>query len=230
MTSVVTRYRNSTAIAIWEPVGEPEASSCEPGYIGGECYGHTACPADASAVLRQFFDNVGAMIHRLDPNHLVGDGALGGSQCGWTGTGPQLIDSSPAINVVSYHDYWGMTAPPMPVELAGRIALAMSIGKPLFVGEVGMDAGTAAGCAPLNARASEMRAKLDAALHDGVAGWLLWAYGGSPARRPNSCDLYLMGDDPAMSLVASAESYMWPQGQPPAVLPAVPTDEPSCVN
>jgi hypothetical protein len=209
MTAVVTRYKSSTAIAMWEPVGEPEADTCDAGLVGGQCYGHNVCPPNASQILRQFFDTVGGQIHKLDPNHLVGDGALGGGQCGWTGTGPAVIDASPAINAVSYHDYWATTAGPLPAELAGRIALAKSVAKPVFDGEVGMDAGTAAGCASLSQRATEMQAKLTAGVNAGLAGFLMWAYGG-PAQVRTACDDYIMDNDPSLALVARNAGSMWP--------------------
>jgi hypothetical protein len=209
MQSVVARYRDSPAIAMWEPVGEPEASDCLPGYVGPQCYGHGTCPADAASVLRQFFDTVGERIHAIDPNHLVGDGVLGGTQCGWTGPGPALVDGSPGIDVLTYHDYTAETAPPVPPALNERLTLASELGKPLVIGEVGMDAGTAPGCASKAERAQEMTAKLSADVSVGLAGFMLWAYGGAPSQLPG-CDYYLMDDDPTMTLLRGSAGDMWP--------------------
>ena len=68
-------------------VNEPEASDCLPGYAG-DCSSHIQCPnpASATAALRSFVDVVGGEIKRIDPNHLVESGALGGTQCGWAGS------------------------------------------------------------------------------------------------------------------------------------------------
>jgi hypothetical protein len=209
MRAVVDRYKDSPAIAMWEPVGEPEASDCLPGYVGPQCYGHDTCPPDASAVLRRFFDEVGAEIKSIDPNHLVGDGALGGTQCGWTGDGPQVIDQSPGIDVLTFHDYSGYAGALEPPELGARLELASGVGKPLVVGEVGLSAGSSPACTSKGVRARRMLDKLDADIVAGAAGFMVWAYGGPVSPEPR-CDYYVMDDDPTMALLRANASAMWP--------------------
>ena len=74
LRKVVSRYAGNPAIFMWEPMGEPEAADCAPGYRGTECYSHGYCPPDATTTLVNWFDRVGAEIHALDPGALVGTG------------------------------------------------------------------------------------------------------------------------------------------------------------
>jgi mannan endo-1,4-beta-mannosidase len=194
LKEVVGRYARNPAIFMWEPMGEPEAPDCAPGLSGGSCYSHGPCPPDATRTLVAWFDRVGAEIHTLDPGTLVGTGQLSDEQCGWTGNGELRIDEAAGVDVASYHDY-GSPGVAIPAELTEALADANAAGKPLVVGEVGIDAGN--GCpTSLAERAAEMRAKLTAAMSAGVAGWLPWTYG---TGTNTSCDYYIMAGDPALS-------------------------------
>ncbi|MGP8207404.1 MAG: hypothetical protein ACLQVK_15350 [Acidimicrobiales bacterium] len=99
LREVVSRYAGNPAIFMWEPMGEPEAADCAPGYRGTECYSHK-CPLDATTTLVNWFD---------------------------------------------------------------------------------------------------MRAKLDAAVSAGVAGWVPWTYG---TGTNNACDYYIMPGDPVLGVLA----------------------------
>jgi mannan endo-1,4-beta-mannosidase len=174
---IVGRYRDSTTVAMWEPMNEPEASDCAPGLSMDACYAHLRCTdtPSASAALRDFFDVVGREIKRTDPNHLVESGALGGTQCGWTGKGGARIHASPGIDVTSYHDY--VPEQVLPTELAARLREARSLDKPLLVGELGVESSDGSGdCLTLAARLDRVRAKTDAMLAAGVAGALVWGW------------------------------------------------------
>jgi mannan endo-1,4-beta-mannosidase len=198
LKEVVSRYAGNPAILMWEPMGEPEASDCAPGYSGGDCYGHTSCPGDATATLVNWFDRVGAEIHSLDPGVLVGTGALSNEQCGWAGGGELRIDEAAGVDIASFHDY-GSSDVAMPAQLAAAIADAHEAGKPLVVGEVGIDAGN--GCPiSLAERAREMSAKLKAAMSADVAGWIPWSYGTGT----KSCDTYILSGDPVFAVLAKA--------------------------
>jgi endo-1,4-beta-mannosidase len=179
-------------------MGEPEAAQCAPGYTGGECYSHKTCPPSATATLVNWFDRVGAEIHDLDPGTLVGTGDLSDEQCGWAGGGELAIDEAAGVDVASFHDY-GSPNVAMPTQLAAAIADAKKAGKPLVVGEVGIAAGN--GCpTSLAERAQEMRAKLDAAMSAGVAGWIPWTYG---TGTDDSCDYYILPGDPVLGVLAT---------------------------
>ena len=108
LQAIVTQFRSSPALGMWEPISEPEASTCPSQYQPLDCAGHQTCPNQALAAraLRHFFDVVGAEIHALDPNHLVEDGMLGGGQCGTAGGEYEFVSGSPGIDVLSYHDYY----------------------------------------------------------------------------------------------------------------------------
>jgi len=199
LQQVVTRYSHSTAIAMWEPVGEPEPSDCSPGFEGAACYGHTTCPPNATAILRAFYDTVGAEIRSLDPNHLIGDGAIGGTQCGWANGGATTIDASPYIDALGWHDYYGATAPPVTPDLLARIATGRLLGKPVITEEAGMPAGTASGCMNTSTRAQVLGEEMRQGDAAGLQGFLPWAYGGPPQPERHACDDYIFSDDPLYS-------------------------------
>jgi mannan endo-1,4-beta-mannosidase len=193
---IVTRYRASTAVAMWEPVNEPEASDCAPGFRMQDCYPHLSCPdeAAATAALRSFFDTVGQEIKRIDPNHLVESGALGGAQCGWVGAHGAQIHASPGIDVTSYHDYASNDV--LPDDLAARLHEAAALHKPLLVGELGVEAsGTTSTCRTRPARRDHVRAKSDAMLAAGAAGVLIWDWVPNP--QPG-CDFDIGPGDPIL--------------------------------
>jgi cellulase (glycosyl hydrolase family 5) len=172
LQQVVSRYAGNPAILMWEPMSEPEASDCAPGYSGSDCYSHKSCPTDATTTLVNWFDRVGAKVHALDPGTLVETGELTSAQCGWSGGGELRIDEAAGVDVASYHDYGSDSA--MPAGLAAAIADAKLAGKPLVVGEVGVPAGETCPVSALPRRGTELWAKLHAAMAAGAAGWLPW--------------------------------------------------------
>jgi len=167
LQQVVSRYAGNPAILMWEPISEPEASVCLPGYSGGGCYGHDTCPADATTTLVNWFDRVGAEVHALDPGVPVETGELTSQQCGWSGTGELRIDQAAGVDVASFHDYGSGSA--MTPGLAVAIGDAKRAGKPLVVGEVGVPAGQACPTS-VPQSGTEMWAKYSAAMAAGVAG------------------------------------------------------------
>jgi len=193
---VVSRYAVSPAVAIWEPVNEPEASDCLAGYAGGGCYGHGTCPANAPSVLRAFLDTVGAEIHLVGPRQLVGTGALGGGQCGWAGPMDRLADSSPWVDVLSFHDY---DATVLPSLLEYRLVEGTALDKPLLVGEAGVATG-GNGCAGSDDRAAALRRKRAAALAAGAAGYLYWDY---DQGRSAGCEYTILPGDPLLTSLGS---------------------------
>ena len=112
MNALVSRYADSPSLGMWEPMGEPEASTCPAAFEPGNCAGHQTCPDEAAAAtsLKYFFTAVGTQIHLLDPDHLVEAGFLGSGQCGTTWTDYETVGTSPGIDVLSVHDYYGSVA------------------------------------------------------------------------------------------------------------------------
>lgn len=198
MRAVVLRYRNSPAVGMWELVNEPEASNCTHGVKGSECYsGYQRCPPGAAASLRRFFDEAGGELQKLDPDHLLSSGVIGGQQCGLAGEDYRRVHASPAIDVASYHDY-GDDRRALHPDLRTRLDQAGDLGKPLVVGEAGITAGTGAECTSLEERALLFEAKLRTGFDRGISGYLLWNRAQSE-RQP--CDHRIGPDDPVLRLL-----------------------------
>jgi mannan endo-1,4-beta-mannosidase len=141
---VVNRYRSSPAVGMWEPLNEPG-----PG-----------CGSNGPQILHKWFDDIGGMIHTIDPKHLVESG-VSGAEC-TTALGDYVTSlSSAGVDVVTYHDYGDWA--PVPGLLAYRLAQARSMSKPLIVGEVGY-----VGWCDL------LRLKQPAEFMAGVSGFLPW--------------------------------------------------------
>jgi hypothetical protein len=176
---VVNRYHDSPALGMWEPIGEPEASTCPAADEPSNCSGHQTCPDEsaAAAALRSFFDVVGGEIHQLDPEHLVEAGFLGGGQCGTQWSDYAMVGASPGINVLSVHDYYG-TAPLGGDQwngMAFRMQQAARLGKPIITGESGLLAGiNQPGCVSLAQRASDDAAKMQAQFAGGSSAFIVW--------------------------------------------------------
>jgi hypothetical protein len=181
VSSVVTRYRGSAALGMWEPINEPEVRNCAAGFHGGGCYGHLTCPTTAARALRGFFDAVGGQIKRLDPRHLIASGVIGSGQCGASGTDYRLVHASRYIDVATYHDYGNDTLA-VPGDqwngLATRINQAAALAKPLITEEVGIlsSPNHDPGCVDPNTRAGLLTNKLNAQLAAGSRGFLPWFY------------------------------------------------------
>jgi mannan endo-1,4-beta-mannosidase len=193
---IVPRYKDSKAVAIWEPVGEPEASNCPAGLVGPNCYGvHRACPPGAASSLRKFFDTVGAEIMTLDPNHLVSTGTLSRRQCGLSDGGYRTVLNSPYVDVASYHDY-GSEATPLPLDLSNALREAHAVNKVFVMDEAGINAGIP--CQTTAKRKDQFRAKMDAQFAAGLTGFEVWNW--EPTSRRN-CDFAIAADDPIMGLL-----------------------------
>jgi mannan endo-1,4-beta-mannosidase len=194
---IVPRYKDSAAVAIWEPIGEPEASNCPPGYLGASCYSHQSCPVGATSSLRRFFDTVGAEVKSLDQNHLVGTGSISPQQCGWSAGGYRQVVESPQVDVANYHDY-GYETTPLPPFLAAALGDAHAANKVFVMDEGGINAGP--GCATTTQRKDQFKAKMDAQFAAGSSGFQAWDWepGASGA-----CDMTIAPDDPMMGLLLS---------------------------
>ena len=179
MNALVSRYADSPALGMWEPMSEAEASTCPAAFEPSECSGHQTCPDEAAAAsaLKYFFTSVGEQIRVLDPAHLVEGGFLGGGQCGTAGTDYKKVGASPEIDVLSVHDYYGSA--PMGGDkwngLAVRFAQAKVLDKPIITGESGILAGIGqSGCESLQQRSRDVEAKMAAQVAAGDSAFLVW--------------------------------------------------------
>ena len=203
LRDVVGRYAGSPAIGMWELVNEPESSSCASGFSGDGCYPHLSCSDEhgAAAALRSFFDVEGAVVHRLDPHHLVEAGFIGSGQCGTSGADYSLVGRSKGIDVLSYHDYY-----PAGVAVGGdrwngiavREAQAAALGKPIIAGELGVEAGSGSACPTYSQRVTQVRAKTSQQMARGTDAVLVWDWQPGPT---SGCDFSTYPGDPLLRLI-----------------------------
>jgi hypothetical protein len=182
VTSIVSRYRSSRALGMWEPVNEPEATNCATGYRGNSCYAHhPPCPPGGAAALRHFFDTIGGQIKRLDPKHLLVSGVIGAGQCGTQGADYSMVHASRFVDVATYHDY-GSDNVPVPGDrwngMAVRLRQAEALAKPLISEEVGIRSSPNQdpGCVDPARRTALLTSKLHGQLAAGSRGFLPWTY------------------------------------------------------
>jgi mannan endo-1,4-beta-mannosidase len=204
LQAIVTQFRSSPALGMWEPISEPEASTCPSKFEPVDCSGHQTCPNEevAAQALRHFFDVVGAEIHTLDPSHLVEDGMIGSGQCGTAGTDYQYVSASPGIDVLSYHDYYVGSAllggDPWN-GLGARFRQAAELDKPILGGEMGIEGGRGARCVSLRRRSREFSARMKAQIAAGSSGVLLWDW---MPNRTARCSFDIAPGDPALRVMA----------------------------
>jgi mannan endo-1,4-beta-mannosidase len=201
MQELVSRYKNSPALGMWEPISEPEASTCAAVYEPLNCGGHQTCPDEttAAADLLSFFNTVGGEIHALDPVHLVEAGFLGSGQCGTAGSDYEKVGASPGIDVLSVHDNYGeaLIGGDQWNGMAVRFGQAAALQKPIITGETGIVAGNVPGCVTLNQRAVQMVAKMKAQFAAGSSAFLVWDWVLDPL---GPCSGNTGPGDPLMSL------------------------------
>lgn len=164
VAEVTARYRADPTVALWSLVNEAEAGTAK----------NAPCPDGAAEALSAFTADVSSVAKEADPDHLLGLGTIGGSQCGVAGDRFGRLHELSTIDVCEYHDY---DPEPLPGSgensLQSRIAACTGLGKPLFVGEVGAEADEVGG---VDARAAMFREKIDAQVPAGIGGLLLWGW------------------------------------------------------
>jgi mannan endo-1,4-beta-mannosidase len=164
VAEIVARYRDNPTILAWQLVNEAEDKTT----YGG------SCSSTAPATLKAFAADMGSLVKSIDPNHLVNLGTMGSGQCGAAGSSYQDVHSVPGIDLCEYHDY-ALTA--MPGDqwngMARRLSQCNELGKPLFVGELGIRTsfvGTEL------ARAGLLASKLSTQFAAGIVGALVWTW------------------------------------------------------
>jgi hypothetical protein len=220
---VVSRYAGNPAIAMWEPINEPQAAACsiEATGNGPSCWGNLSCPDEQATTqtLVTFFDTIGGEIHALDPGTLVSDGSLGGGECGVVNNSDfSTVIGSPGIDVVGYHDYSGLVA--LPSDLSQRVQDAQSLGKPTMIGEAGIF-----GCSSAAQQASMFQQKITAAWATGVSAYLPWRFdndNGNP-----TCSDVIDFDSPSMAVITSQAHDVGQAAQISTPVTAIATTVPS---
>jgi mannan endo-1,4-beta-mannosidase len=181
--AIAKHYAGNTTIAFWQLVNEAEALTS----AGGSCDEQAANHA-----LRSFADDVAGLVKANDPSHLVSLGTIGGGQCGAAGSADYRYLHAGLIDLCEYHEYWGKGAVPGDQwnGVATRINDCHALNKPIFAGEVGIDAsiqpdGTTSAIvtkASLALRAQYLQSKMKAQFPMGLVGFLVWDYDNGPSK------------------------------------------------
>ncbi|MDF3341007.1 beta-mannosidase [Mycolicibacterium septicum] len=198
LDTAVKRWGGSPSLVGWTAVGEPEPSYC----LDHTCHWtKRSCHATAPETLRAFLDSSGARIRELDPGTVIFSGHAGGGQCGSAGHEFETVAASPGVDVLEYHYYEETDYLPGDIYdgLARRIAQTRAVGKPLFVAEIGMEAGS---CDSLDERRQVLGDAIAKMRTMGAAGAMFWAF--VPDPRPTECTLDIGPTDPLFAMVGAA--------------------------
>jgi hypothetical protein len=147
-------------------------------------------------VLRDFAADMAGLVKSIDPHHLLSLGTIGTGQCGALGGEYVRLHAIPEIDVCEYHDYGERSPIPSRDPLTIRLSQCRALGKPLFVGEMGIE-----NRANLDRRARRLARQARSHFADGAVGVLLWDWrdrpNGGSARRG-----YEIGPgDPALDII-----------------------------
>jgi endo-1,4-beta-mannosidase len=205
---LASRYAGSPAVAYWQLVNEPEASS------GGACD-----EAAAAAALGGFAAEAAETIRTADPDHLISLGTIGGGQCGSAGDDYLAVHS--ALDVCEIHVYDGSETGTSPTTtlpgdstngVAARISACEGSGKPIVAGELGFAADLDSSGNPSGTVSSEtlanrarfLAARVDAMGELGLDGFMVWQLD-SRAPLSDQADTYAVGPcDPIEGVIAEA--------------------------
>lgn len=187
VAEIVSRYRNNPTIMAWQLVNEAE----DPLAQGG------TCAATAPATMRAFALDTAGLIKSIDRNHLVSLGTMGPWVCGLRGSAYGYVHSVPQIDLCEYHDY-AADRVAMPNSLQSAINQCRALGKPIFVGETGIQVNAVGSVAN---RAAAFRVKFAAQFSAGVVGELVWNWLDASHA---AYDGYAVGPgDPALSVLGT---------------------------
>jgi hypothetical protein len=159
MTKLLKRYKGENTIAWFEYFNEP-------GFNGGK--------------LRQFYDRMGKIADTIDPNRLFSSGTVAPY---WLDNEAnyRTVHESPGVDIASLHEYDGNEIE----SNHGPGARQNSAGKPVIVGEFGIEAGTNCDVS-FAERAKRFTAKARVYTTGGYAGALAWAW--QPGTGSGTCD------------------------------------------
>src|SRR6185369_5929417 len=189
---IVTRYRDEPAILAWQLGNEIEIKRAD-----GSC--------GSSTTLLAFGTDVAGLVKSIDGRHLVSLGTIGSGQCGASGDDYLTVHEPAAIDVCEYHWYpaKGTGWPSFPGDqwngLLRRLDQAAALGKPLFVGEMGLRLGEFGG--DRSARAATLGRVIGDQRLAGVVGHLPWAW--CSASEPAYEDFLYQPGDPAIAVIGA---------------------------
>lgn len=187
------RYGDHPAVLAWELLNEPRGRGLD----------------RQGVKMRAWIDDVAREVKAHAPGHLVGTGEEGfepspeGYDAAfWAAVGTTMLrtpgssfarnTASPFIDFASVHFYpeaWGLDGPGTAVAgakwLMEHAAVARSLGKPLFVGELGL---RNEGDLDLSQRRALYRGWLECMREEGVGGGALWMFANDA--RPDAWDAH----------------------------------------
>lgn len=205
-------YRDNRTIAGWSIMNEAETTQRD---------------AEDHSVLVDLARDVSDVIHKADPNHLVTLGTQSNGAPGASGEDFAELYGLPGMDFTEVHDYafWGADDQAMPgaqgdgklpaadsdqcrardAKVACSFAISRALGKPIIVGESGIQVENGA---VRSRRAVQMRAKIAAAFAAGSSGYLVWHLDVKPTD-PTDTYAIVPGRDPlfaVMKRIASSSS------------------------
>ncbi|RKG74590.1 hypothetical protein D7W79_22485 [Corallococcus exercitus] len=188
---VVTQFKNSAAVGMWELLNEPGDAD--------------------NATIKAFFNDVSTTIKGIDPNHLVSSGAWApwayGGEAGF-----KDIHNVPNVDVGSLHEYDydyndGNTI--VSPHFAPALRAMDGLNKPLIIGETGIISGVSGCRTSRTGRRDAMRQKFQQYISGRAAAVLVWNW--SPVT-PSGCELTFGPDDPMMPMI---KDFPLPSTPPP---------------
>jgi hypothetical protein len=194
VSEVVNRYKSSpyaSSILAYQLLNEAEDANAG----GGPCE-----ESRAVAALRSFTDDVGGLIHSIDPSHLVDLGTMGSGQCGERGIDYVTVHASAGPDMCDYHDY-GSPSAPMPGDVWNGLQTRLvecspaGLDKPLMVDETGIQTSSAIS---YEQRGSDFANKFFAQFTAGVVGELFWSL---DANNPQFGTFDIGPSDPSAALM-----------------------------
>jgi hypothetical protein len=184
INTVVPMFADNPTVAMWEIANEPF---------------HIVSGGTLTLTQEESYMNgAAAAIRADDPNHLIESGLADSADAGGTSE-YDAVQSGPNIDVVSFHDYaWDYEGGAVTSSMA---PIAQATGKPVFVGEAGVEGGTSCTASTglsLNDRVSYLTEKWADYEADGFAGIDFWDY---EVGSSSSCAYEFYPGDPMISAV-----------------------------
>jgi hypothetical protein len=172
---VVAHFRDEPTVLAWELMHEARG--------------------DDFASLDVFARDMSSLLRETDPNHLIALGLDNGTSPATDRMGTpsnyQRLHEHPAVDLLDMHDFGSEDAPSPDVPVLWDIASALN--KAAFAGATAVEA-VDASPAGLAARASVVEDKLDEAMGQGFAGFLIYDY--VPDWQPPSWSFDARPDEP----------------------------------
>lgn len=158
-----------TTIAWWQLVNEASISTA--------AYSCDSAEAEAAAAkaLRSFADVMVGVIKEADPNHLVSLGTTGeNDKCGLKDNDYLTVHQG-LVDMCEVHDYFGSTQALHP-DVQLRLTQCTALGKPIFIGEAGIDYSTHTELERAKRFDNKIVAQFspDAASQDSYDAYLIW--------------------------------------------------------